>query len=105
VRHVLRITRRAEIDIDAAVGWIGRQNPSTALRWHTMAYAAILSLSISPERCPLAEEAHDLGLDIRELLIGRRRGVYRVLFTVGDKTVTIHRVRHAAQDRLTRGDV
>jgi hypothetical protein len=38
-------------------------------------------------------------------LIGRRRGVYRVLFTVGDKTVTIHRVRHADQDRLIRGEV
>jgi len=70
-----------------------------------MAQMAIRSLEWNPDRCALADEAGDLGLDLRELLIGRRRGIYRVLFTVASGIVTIHRVRHAAQDRLALGDV
>jgi hypothetical protein len=54
---------------------------------------------------PLADEAADLGLELRQLLFGRRRGVYRILFTIDGQTVTIHRVRHAAQDRLSPDDV
>jgi hypothetical protein len=53
----------------------------------------------------LADEAADLGLDLRELLYGRRRDVYRVLFTIDGQTVNVLRVRHAAQDRLTPRDI
>ena len=63
------------------------------------------TLEQSPDRCPLADEAGDFGLDLRELLYGRRRGVYRILFTIDGQTVTIHRIRHAAQDRLSPDDV
>jgi plasmid stabilization system protein ParE len=42
---------------------------------------------------------------LRELLYGRRRNVYRILFTIDGQTVNILRVRHAAQDRLTPEDV
>jgi plasmid stabilization system protein ParE len=59
------------------------------------------SLGTNPERCPLADEAGDLGMDLRELLHGRRRDIHPILFTVEGQTVIIHRVRHAAQDRLT----
>jgi hypothetical protein len=39
------------------------------------------------------------------LLYGRRRNIYRILYTIDGQNVTIHRVRHAAQDRLASGDV
>jgi hypothetical protein len=39
------------------------------------------------------------------MLYGRRRQVYRVLFTIEGESVFIHRVRHAAQDWLKEGDV
>ena len=38
---------------------------------------------------PAADEAADLGMDLRELLYGRRRGVYRILFTI-DGSVRPH---------------
>ncbi len=44
------------------------------------------------------------GVELRQLLFGRRRGVYRILFTIDDQTVTSHRVHHAAQDRLSSID-
>lgn len=99
--YALRTTRRADADIDAAVGWLSERSAAAAARWHAGALTAVRSLETNPKRCPLADEAADLGLELRQLLFGRHRGVYRVLFTIDGETVTIHRVRHAAQDRLS----
>ncbi len=63
------------------------------------------TLEQSPDRCPVADEAADLGIDLRELLYGRRRGVYRILFTIEGSVVHVLRVRHAAQDRLPPGEI
>jgi hypothetical protein len=38
-------------------------------------------------------------------LSGRHRHVYRILFTIEDDVVYVHRIRHAAQDRLSPDDV
>jgi plasmid stabilization system protein ParE len=67
--------------------------------------AAIRSLTTNPERCPLASEVSELGLELRELLYGKRPGVYRILFTIDGQTVNIVRVRHAARDRLKPEDL
>ena len=53
----------------------------------------------------LADEAADLGVELRQLLYGKRRNVYRILFTIEGGTVNVLRIRHAAQDRLTPEDV
>ena len=74
-------------------------------RWRAGLLARVAALEQSPDRCPLADEAADLGLDLRELLYGRLRRVYRILFTIDGSVVHIHCVRHAAQDRLKPGDV
>ena len=51
-------------------------------------------------------QAEDLGLDLRELSIGGRRGTaHRVLFTICGNLVVMHRVRQAAQDRLSEADL
>ena len=92
-------------DIRAVVAWRSQRSPLSAARLHAGLLAAIRTLANNPDRCPLADEAADLGLDLRELLYGRRRNVYRVLFTIEGQTVNVLRVRHAAQDRLTPGDV
>ena len=63
------------------------------------------NLETDPNRYPAANEAADLGVELRELLYRRRRNVYRVLFTIEGQTVNVLRVRHAAQDRLTPGEV
>jgi plasmid stabilization system protein ParE len=105
VAYTLRTTPRAEADIDAAVLWLNERSPAAAVRWHAEVLSAVRSLETNPERCPLADEAADLGLELRQLLCGRRSRVYRILFTVDGQAVTIHRVRHAAQDRLSSEDV
>jgi plasmid stabilization system protein ParE len=105
VPHTIHIFPRAMADVRAAVAWRSQRAPAHAARWHAGLLAAIRSLANGPERCPLADEAADLGLELRELLYGRRRNVYRILFLIDRQTVNILRVRHAARDRLAPGDV
>ncbi|TVP96618.1 MAG: hypothetical protein EA381_16960 [Planctomycetaceae bacterium] len=56
-----------------------------------------------PQRCPLAEKASDLGMQVRYLLfgIGGARPTHRILFQVSDTAVNIIRVVHNAQSDIT----
>lgn len=54
----------------------------------------------NPERCGLAPENEWFPGELRQLLYGKRRGVYRILFEVRDTTVYILRVRHGARKLL-----
>lgn len=96
---------RAEADIAAAVTWMARNSPRNAARWRSGLFRIVEKLESDPNLYPAAEESLDLGLELRELLYGRRRSVYRILFTIDEQTVNILRVRHAAQDRLSAGDI
>jgi plasmid stabilization system protein ParE len=82
-----------------------RVSPASAARWHAGIEAAIGRLATEADRWPQADEAGDLGIDLREMLHGRQRQVYRVLFTIDGDTVNVLRVRHAAQDRLAEDDI
>jgi plasmid stabilization system protein ParE len=92
-------------DIRGVLTWKTQRSPAAGARWHAGLLGAIRSLTTNPERCPLAYEAAELGVELRELLHGRRHSVYRVLFTFDGRTVNVLRVRHSAQDRLAPGDV
>ena len=103
----IRTTGRAEGDLDRTMLWLTRKySRRTAGRWHAAILSAIRSLADGAERCPPADEAEALGLDLRELLVRRYRGVvYRVLYTIDGDTVTVHRIRNASQDSLTEHDL
>ena len=102
--YQVRFTRRAFADVDASLAWLSSRS-APAARWRAGVIGRVAALERSLDRYPLADEAAELGIDLRELLYGRRRGVYRILFTIDGSAVHIHRVRHAAQDRLELGDV
>lgn len=65
---------------------------------------AIESLSEMPKRCPFARENDYFTMEIRQLLYGRGRNLYRILFTIVEgkeaSTVRILHIRHAAQQTL-----
>lgn len=106
MKYQVRLTDKAEADVDAVLAWFAEQQALEAgSRWFARLMVAIDTLESMPERCPLLAEAGDIGLEIRELLIGKRRGVYRVLFQIQEKTVFVLRVWHGARDRLTRNDL
>ena len=92
------VTVRSRADGLKAFRWLADRSPDAAARWYTELKKGIESLSMMPERCPVAiEETEQLGITLRELLSGERPGVYRILFSVEGNTVTIHYVRHSAQ--------
>ncbi len=43
----------------------------------------IATLKVNPQRCPIDPDSEVYGEEVRVLLHGKRRGVYRVLFTIG----------------------
>ncbi len=104
--RVIITTPNAEADIDRTMLWLTRNySHRTASRWYGAILRAIRSLQADADCHPEADEAFAINLNLRELLVKRYRGVvYRVLYTINDDTVTIHRVRNAAQDSLTEDD-
>lgn len=106
MRYRLLLTDKALADIDSALDWFREQKATTAgQRWFTALWKALDRLESRPERCSPAVEAEDVGRDVRELLFGKRRGVYRVLFELRDNTVCILRIWHSARDAFTADDL
>ena len=77
----------AESDIESAFKWgcraWGQDNAKLWVR--KLRRAVRKQLTSLPLACPLAPESEQLGVSIRQLIVGR----YRVLFTVRGRTVTI----------------
>jgi plasmid stabilization system protein ParE len=93
----IEIQPEAENEIEEAYQWIFEQSPENARRWRQRLLEKIRTLAHNPQRCPLAHENDHFPQEIRELLYGKRRGVYRILFTIVGETVSILHVRHAAR--------
>ncbi len=98
------MTRRVVFTAPARAGaieaarWLATKSPAAAARWLVGLEKAVATLGSGPLRHPLAEdESATMGTPIREILSGRRPGVYRVMYTVEDNAVVIHEVRHAAR--------
>ena len=66
---------------------------------------AIATLQEKPQRCSLAIENEIFPEEVRQLLYGKSRNLYRVLFTVRDITVSVLYVRHSSQAPLTLNDL
>jgi hypothetical protein len=78
--------------------WLADQSPDAGARWYVGLEKAVAKLRAFPERHPIAEdESEQLGFPLRQMLYGRRRGVYRIFFSGEADTVTLHYVRHSAQ--------
>ena len=103
--HAVLITNRAERQMEEAFLWVYERNPLAAARWYSRLQRAIESLAEHPERHPLAPEGELLGVELRQMLFGKRRGIYRVLFTIAGEIVTIHHIRHGARRFLSPDEI
>ena len=95
--------------MDAAAAYIKRFSPDAAQRWFAGLTEAVLSLEEMPRRHALAPEADHLGVELRQLIYGKRAGRFRVVFRVYDDAeppvVRVAAIRHGARDRLTAEDL
>jgi len=93
----------------AALGRISRSigmtvSPIAGMRWLALARANINALATNADQWPEADEAQELNIELKCRLFGRRRHVYRILYTIEENEVLVHFVRHATQDKLTEED-
>jgi plasmid stabilization system protein ParE len=87
----------AQQGIEEAYFWLSNYSSQKARTWLEGLYKAILSLENMPYRCSLAFENSFFDREIRQLVYGKGRNAYRIIFTIVDDCVQIIFVRHAAQ--------
>ncbi len=85
----------ADAELLSTYAYLRRKNPHAANAWLIGIRATIYTLRSMPERCGRAAEADSTGLDVRELLHGKRQGTFRILFTIGPGSVLIRHVVRA----------
>ena len=96
-KYQVVIQPAAQKAIEEAYFWFSNDSSRQARKWLEGLYKVILSLEIMPFRCSLAFENDFLDQEIRQIIYGKGRNIYRILFTILDDTVQIVFVRHAAQ--------
>ena len=97
MKYRVEISPKALAEVEAAHRWLSARSPEAAERWQAALLKAIDTLEKLPERCPRAPESGFLNAEIRQLLHGKQRGVYRILFEIRGETVRVLRVRHGAR--------
>ncbi|MEM9091131.1 MAG: type II toxin-antitoxin system RelE/ParE family toxin [Cyanobacteria bacterium P01_F01_bin.53] len=96
----LSSTAKAEADA-AFLRFAKFTEPERAQNWYQELMTAIASLQNMPRRCSLAPENSFFTQEIRQLIYGKGKSTYRIIFTVLDdqpvKTVRILHIRNATQ--------
>src|SRR5438046_9658410 len=104
MKYLVVVQPSAQAEIEAAYEWIAERAPRTAIRWYNRLLKAIGSLADNPERCSLAPEDEYFPEEIRNLLYGKRRNAYRVIFTIrGDTVHVLHFRRGVRRVRKPKG--
>ena len=69
--------------------WIADQSPERAEKWFRGLFREIESLKSFPRRCPISSESRHFGEEVRELLYGKRRSVYRVFYALRGDVIRV----------------
>jgi plasmid stabilization system protein ParE len=105
MKYQIEISSVAEAETDGAFLNLSQlTSPVKASRWYGGLLEAIESLSVMPNRCSFARENEYFSQEIRQLLYGKGRNSYRILFTILEigevHTVRILHIRHSSQQSI-----
>lgn len=89
----VRTTQTADAQIELAYLWLKEYNPPYADQWFRGLMNTIASLQEKPRRCALALEHEVFSEEVRQILHGKSKNIYRILFTIRDDTVYVLSVR------------
>jgi plasmid stabilization system protein ParE len=97
----------AKADAETLYQCVIERAPLRGPEWFEKLLDCLYSLNNSPSRCPLALESRRSHRQIRNLLYGKGRNVYRILFEIDEerRTVWILHIRRAARASLRPGDL
>ena len=88
------------MEIDTAYFWLRERNPVYADKWFRELMNTIATLQEKPRRCALAPENDTFTEEIRQLICGKSKNKYRILFAIREDTVFVLHVRHSSQSLL-----
>ncbi len=94
----VEIAASAEADLRENHDYIARDNPKAAAKWLRDTLAAVRSLRSLPYRCEIVSEAEETGLDLRHLI----RGNFRIIYRIDGKRVRVLRVVRASRPLTLR---
>ena len=97
----VKLTHNAKHEIDLAYLWLKQHNASYADKWFRDLMNTIATLQDKPKRCTLARENDAFPQEIRQLIFGKSKNKYRIVFTILEDTVYILYLRHSAQSAIT----
>lgn len=99
----LSSTAKAEADA-AFLSYSKFTEPKRAQEWYQGLLAAVASLQEMPRRCAIARENSFFTQEIRQLIYGKGKSTYRIIFTILDdhpiETVRILHIRNSAQQTI-----
>ena len=95
VQYQVKISSIAKKEIEDFYLYIAEDSPTNAKNWYFSIYDKIQTLNNFPTRSPLADENVYYDFEIRNLIIGE----YRVLYRIKDKTVEILHIKHGKMER------
>ncbi len=98
MEYRVEITEKAFLDGENAYNWIAERSQETATEWYVGLIDAIGALRQFPARCPVIPETDVFDEEIRQLLYGKARAMYRILFTIVGDRVVVLRILQTAQD-------
>src|SRR5882757_5919826 len=98
--YEVEYTAGAQTEMESSFLWIQERAPLAADKWRDELLEKIESLAENPYRHPVAPESHKFTLEIRLMLFRKRRGQFRIYYTVEKKRVVILTVRRSARKPL-----
>ncbi len=106
MEYKVKITPEALEQAEQAYLWILEQLVSREIanKWFTGLIATTETLARHPARCPYAPENGYFKEEIRQLLHGKKRSQYRIIFTVIDDIVHVLHIRHTAMKYIHEED-
>jgi plasmid stabilization system protein ParE len=106
----VKVSHSALADAEEGYLWMKEHSSEAkAVKWYNGLVNTISSLEDFPRIGTLATESDDLGIELRQLLYGKRSATYRILYTLywedGEDIVHVHRIWHGARDRIRLVDL
>lgn len=99
------ITENAKVNLRAYYLRAAQHAPLTAARWLNRFEQSLATLSVDPHRCAVAAESAVVEGEIRQLLVGKRRSIFRALFTIIGNEVQVLHIRRGTMDTATRDEL
>jgi plasmid stabilization system protein ParE len=93
------------MELEDSYLWIKERAPIAAEKWRDELIAKVESLGDNPHRHPVAPESGRFPREIRLMLFRKRRGQFRIYYTIDNQRVVILSVRRSARRPLDEGDL